>query len=397
MDQTRDVEDLTPEAAAAELAGLAKAIAEADLAYHQADAPRISDADYDALKRRNAAIEARFPELRRADSPSDRVGAAPSETFAKVRHARPMFSLENAFAEGEVAEFDERVRRFLGLAPDAPLAYTAEPKIDGLSLSLRYEAGRLVAGRHPRRRRDRRERHRQRPDHPRPARAAGGRAGGAGGARRSLHVARRVRGAERPAGRDRRPAPSPIRATPPPARCASSTLGSPRRGRCTSSPTPGARFQRRWPTTQFGAIARLAELGFATNPADGALRRAAGDDRALPRDRGAARDARLRHRRRGLQGRPARSAGAARLSLGDAALGAGAQVLGAARHHPARGDRHPGRPHRRAVAGGAAAAGHGRRRRRRRTRRCTTPTTSPGATPRARRSATAATSASATG
>ena len=140
----RPVEELAPEAAMEELAELARAIAEADVAYHQADAPKISDADYDALKRRNAAIEARFPELRRPDSPSARVGAAPAEGFAKVRHARPMLSLENAFAEGDVAEFAERIRRFLNLGPDEPLAFTAEPKIDGLSLSLRYEGGRLV-------------------------------------------------------------------------------------------------------------------------------------------------------------------------------------------------------------------------------------------------------------
>jgi DNA ligase (NAD+) len=140
----RPVEELTPEAAASELAALSAALAAADRAYHLEDAPRIDDAEYDAMKRRNAAIEARFPELRRADSPSDRVGAAPSETFAKVRHARPMFSLENAFAETEIADFDARVRRFLGLGPDAPLDYVAEPKIDGLSLSLRYEGGGLM-------------------------------------------------------------------------------------------------------------------------------------------------------------------------------------------------------------------------------------------------------------
>ncbi len=138
------VEELTEAQARAELALLAREIAAADRGYHQEDAPLISDADYDALRRRNAAIEARFPALKRADSPSDRVGAAPSEAFAKARHAVPMLSLANAFDDAEVTEFDERVRRFLNLAPDAPLAYTAEPKIDGLSLSLRYEAGALV-------------------------------------------------------------------------------------------------------------------------------------------------------------------------------------------------------------------------------------------------------------
>jgi DNA ligase (NAD+) len=144
MAATRAVEDLTEAQAKAELALLAREIASADLAYHQSDAPEITDAVYDALKRRNAAIEARFPALKRPDSPSERVGAAPSDTFSKVRHAVRMLSLANAFDDADIVEFDERVRRFLGLGDDESLAYTAEPKIDGLSLSLRYEDGRLV-------------------------------------------------------------------------------------------------------------------------------------------------------------------------------------------------------------------------------------------------------------
>jgi DNA ligase (NAD+) len=140
----RPVDELSPDEAMEELAALARAIREADVAYHQADAPQITDAAYDALKRRNAAIEARFPEFKRPDSPSEHVGATPSEGFAKVRHPVRMLSLENAFDPAEVTEFDDRVRRFLNLRPDDPLAYTAEPKIDGLSLSLRYEAGRLI-------------------------------------------------------------------------------------------------------------------------------------------------------------------------------------------------------------------------------------------------------------
>ncbi len=130
--------------AQAELERLAALIAEANRAYHVLDAPRISDAEYDALKRRTAAIEARFPALKRPDSPSDQVGAGPAEGFAKVRHDVRMLSLENAFDDAEVTEFDDRVRKYLGLTPDAPLACTAEPKIDGLSLSLRYEQGVLV-------------------------------------------------------------------------------------------------------------------------------------------------------------------------------------------------------------------------------------------------------------
>ena len=144
MEDPRPVDSLTPEEAKSELARLAGELDRANRAYHQADAPEISDADYDALKRRNAAIEAAFPELKRADSPTEQVGAAPSEAFAKVRHARPLYSLENAFAEADIADFALRVRRFLNLGADAPLAFTAEPKIDGLSLSLRYENGRLV-------------------------------------------------------------------------------------------------------------------------------------------------------------------------------------------------------------------------------------------------------------
>ena len=129
------VEELTEAEAREELSRLAQAIADANTAYHTLDAPEISDADYDALKRRNAAIEARFPALKRVDSPSDQVGAAVAEGFGKVAHRVRMLSLENAFATEEVAEFDDRVRKFLG-HPGA-IAYTAEPKIDGLSLSLR--------------------------------------------------------------------------------------------------------------------------------------------------------------------------------------------------------------------------------------------------------------------
>jgi DNA ligase (NAD+) len=136
------VEALTEGEARDELARLAQALATANAAYHTEDAPQISDAEYDALKRRNAAIEARFPGLKRADSPSDQVGAAVADGFGKVAHRVRMLSLENAFAADEVAEFDDRVRKFLGF--QGALAYTAEPKIDGLSLSLRYEGGRLV-------------------------------------------------------------------------------------------------------------------------------------------------------------------------------------------------------------------------------------------------------------
>lgn len=140
----RPVEDLTLEDAAAELASLAEEIARHDAAYYQNDAPEISDAEYDTLRRRNAALEARFPELKRSDSPSERVGAAPAAGFGKVRHAVPMLSLANVFSDGEAAEFVGRIRRFLGLGEGEALEVLAEPKIDGLSASLRYEEGRLV-------------------------------------------------------------------------------------------------------------------------------------------------------------------------------------------------------------------------------------------------------------
>ena len=142
--QAQAIEALTAEAAAAELARLAAEIARHDRLYHGADAPEITDAAYDALVQRNRAIEARFPELARADSPSVRVGAAAASGFAKVVHAAPMLSLENAFSDAEVSDFLERVRRFLALPGDAALALTAEPKIDGVSISLRYEGGALV-------------------------------------------------------------------------------------------------------------------------------------------------------------------------------------------------------------------------------------------------------------
>ena len=144
MDFAKPVSELTEAQAIAELADLARQLSSANVAYHTDDAPIMDDARYDTLKRRNAAIEAAFPHLKHAESPTDQVGSAPSEKFTKIKHAQRMLSLSNAFDDDDVRDFDKQIRSFLGLSVDAPLSYTAEPKIDGLSLSLRYEGGNLV-------------------------------------------------------------------------------------------------------------------------------------------------------------------------------------------------------------------------------------------------------------
>jgi DNA ligase (NAD+) len=142
----KPVEALSAEEAAAELARLAEEISRHDVLYHQNDAPEITDAEYDGLRRRNAAIEIRFPALILADGPSARVGAAPGSGFSKIGHRVPMLSLDNAFNAEDVVEFVARVRRFLNLEADAAVDLMAEPKIDGLSISLRFEQGRFVLG-----------------------------------------------------------------------------------------------------------------------------------------------------------------------------------------------------------------------------------------------------------
>ncbi|MGA8968738.1 MAG: NAD-dependent DNA ligase LigA [Pseudolabrys sp.] len=136
--------DLSEAQAKAELKRLAGEIAAHDKRYYQQDTPTVTDAAYDALRQRNAAIEAHFPALIRADSPSRRVGATPAGKFKKVRHAVPMLSLDNAFAEQDVVDFIARIRRFLKLDEKEKISFSAEPKIDGLSMSLRYECGELV-------------------------------------------------------------------------------------------------------------------------------------------------------------------------------------------------------------------------------------------------------------
>lgn len=144
MSNSTPISDLTEDAARKELDRLAALLHRANQLYHAEDAPELSDADYDALKRRNADIEARFPHLKRADSPSDQVGARASDGFSKITHVVRMMSLGNAFDDEDVSDFDRSIRKYLGLPEDASLAYTAEPKIDGLSLSLRYENGTLI-------------------------------------------------------------------------------------------------------------------------------------------------------------------------------------------------------------------------------------------------------------
>lgn len=142
--ETIAIDDLTVEQADQELARLAAILGKANRDYHTADAPTLDDATFDALKRRSASIEVRFPALKRKDSLTDTVGAAPSDGFQKISHAQRMLSLGNAFTDEDVFEFDARIRKFLGFSDNDGLDYTAEPKIDGLSLSLRYENGELV-------------------------------------------------------------------------------------------------------------------------------------------------------------------------------------------------------------------------------------------------------------
>ena len=140
------VEALTSAQAAEELNALASEMAGHDVAYYQNDDPNISDANYDALRLRNQAIEERFPDLKRADSPSDKVGVTPESGFGKIQHSVPMLSLGNAFNVQDLEDFDTRIRRFLSLDDAETISYTSEPKIDGLSASLRYEKGVLVKG-----------------------------------------------------------------------------------------------------------------------------------------------------------------------------------------------------------------------------------------------------------
>ena len=235
----RAVESLTEEEARDELARLAEEIRHHDRLYYAEAAPEISDAEYDALRRRNIPIEARFPELIRADSPSRRVGAAPAAGFAKVTHTRPMLSLENAFEEEDVRDFFAGIRNFFrrpadrALVAEDAIEIMAEPKIDGLSLGLRYEGGRLVPGCDARRRRHRGGCDPQHPYIAERARNAGRQrlAGADRDPRRSLYGAHRFFCPQRRARRRGRTGLRQSAQRPRRARCASSIRRSPRAGR----------------------------------------------------------------------------------------------------------------------------------------------------------------------
>ena len=314
---------LTEEQAEAELKRLAKALAEHDKRYYQDDAPSISDAEYDALRQRNNAIEARFPELIRKDSPSRKVGAAPTGRFKKVHHALPMLSLDNAFADEDVADFADRIRRFLRLSDDEKLIFTAEPKIDGLSMSLRYEDGKLVTAAT---RGDGTEGEdvtaniRTLDDVPQTLK---GKIDPVDlrGARRSLHAAFRFSGAQQAPGRGRRAglcqsAQFRCRLAAPEGSVdyglAQTEILRLRLGR--DERNAGGRRSS-------GMVAWLGKIGFPINPLFKTCKSIDEMLAVYSVDRGEARQARLRHRRRRLQARPPRLAGAARLRLALAALG----------------------------------------------------------------------------
>jgi DNA ligase (NAD+) len=360
---------MTEAQAAAELEHLAREIAHHNRLYHTDDAPEISDAEYDALVRRNAALEAEFPHLVREDSPSRQIGAAPAGHLAKVRHALPMLSLDNAFSEAEVADFLARIRRFLSLGESETVMLTAEPKIDGLSCSLRYEKGALVL--------------------------AATRGDGTTGedvtanARTIEDIPRRlpagapdlfeIRGevymskADFAALNARMLAeadePEKARQFANPRNAAAGSLRQ--KDAAVTASRPLRFYAHGWgevaslpADTQLGVMRAIEAWGVPIAQDIGCFGDLAALMAHLSDDRGEARRPAVRHRRRRLQGRPARLAAPARPGRARAALGAGAQIPGREGRDPARGDRHPGRPHRQADAGGAAEAGQRRRRHR---------------------------------
>ena len=228
-----DVAKLTKAQAKVEHMRLSLEIEAHNERYYQKDAPTVSDAAYDALRQRLEAIEAKFPELVTTDSPTQKVGAAPARGFAKVQHAVPMLSLGNAFSDEDVTEFVDRIRRFLKLDAEHIPALVAEPKIDGLSLSLRYENGELVRAATRGDGSDGEDvtaNVRTIKDIPHTLKGRNI-PGGLRNARRSLHAQEGLSRAEQEAGGGRRHRSSPIRAIRRRARCARRTSRSPRRGR----------------------------------------------------------------------------------------------------------------------------------------------------------------------
>ena len=332
------VDLLTAKQAKAEYARLQAEITAHDKRYYQQDRPVISDAEYDALRVRYNAIEARFPDLRTLESLSLKVGAAPTRGFKKVRHAIPMLSLDNAFAEQDVIEFVGRIRKFLKLGDDEKIAFSAEPKIDGLSMSLRYEDGELVT--------------------------AATRGDGSEGEDvtaniqtikevpqqlKGKHIPKicEVRGEvymtkqaflelnerQKAAGGElyvnpRNTAAGSLRQKDP-AITASRPLGFFAYAWGEMSDMPADTPIRH---DQMVRVVRLQDQSADQDPPLGR-----GTARLPPRDRADPRRARLRHRRRRLQGRPPRLAGAARFRLALTALGDRAQVPGRARDHRASG------------------------------------------------------------
>ena len=292
MKSQRPISDLSPNEAAVEHAQLGEEIAEHDRRYYQEDAPVVSDADYDALRRRYEALEARFPELATPESLTRKVGAAPAEKFAKIRHAVPMLSLGNVFSDEEVVDFVARVRRFLRLSDEEKIVFTAEPKIDGLSCSLRFESGRLVSaatrgdgfeGEDVTANVRTVEDIPETPDKP---------PKGAGGARRDLYVPQGFRGAQRAAGRSGREAlrQSAQRRGGLASSARSRHHGQPALALFRLRARRGQRDARKDAIRRGGSLQALRPAGQSS---DDALRQRRGDDRALPRDRGASRDARL--------------------------------------------------------------------------------------------------------
>ena len=392
-----DVADLTKAQAKVEHKRLTLEIERHDKAYYQEDAPKISDAEYDALRQRFNAIEARFPELVTSASPSQKIGAAPSGKFKKVRHAVPMLSLDNAFAEEDVLDFVGRIRRFLKLSDDDRIDFSAEPKIDGLSMSLRYEEGELVT--------------------------AATRGDGAEGEdvtaniRTLEDVPKKLKGRNVPdicevrgevymtkkaflaLNERQKAAGDTIFANP-----RNSAAGSLRqKDPSITASRPLGFFAYAWGqmTRDAGGhpvrhdrLVRALRLQDQSADEDLSFGRAA--DRVSSQDRGTARQARLRHRRRRLQGRPPRLAGAPRLRVAHAALGDRAQIPGRARHRRCCATSRsrsgaPARSRRSASSSRSASAASSCR-----TSRCTTRTTSGVSAATASNCARAAISGSAT-